>query len=59
MCSVGDPDPQDPHVFGPSGSISQRVRIRILPMSHKGFEQTEIMLSKENFNTKFIFKAVD
>ncbi len=24
--SVGDPDPQDPHVFGPSGSgsISQR-----------------------------------
>ncbi len=22
--SVGDPDPQDPHVFGPSGSTSQR-----------------------------------
>ncbi len=22
--SVGDPDPQDPHVFGPPGSISQR-----------------------------------
>jgi hypothetical protein len=22
--SVGVPDPQDPHVFGPSGSISQR-----------------------------------
>jgi hypothetical protein len=28
--SVGDPDPQDPHVFGPpgSGSISQRYRYR-------------------------------
>ncbi len=24
MSSVGDPDLQDPHVFGPSGSISQR-----------------------------------
>jgi hypothetical protein len=26
VASVGDPDPQDPHVFGPpgSGSISQR-----------------------------------
>jgi hypothetical protein len=22
--SIGDPDPQDPHVFGPSGSFSQR-----------------------------------
>ncbi len=22
--SVGDPDQEDPHVFGPSGSVSQR-----------------------------------
>ncbi len=64
--SVGDPDPeQDLHVFGPtgsgSGSISLRygsplrirLRIRILPFSHKGVEQTEIMLAKSIFNTKF------
>jgi hypothetical protein len=49
--SVGDPDPdpQDPYVFGPpgSGSFSQRYgRLRILPFSHKGLEQTEIMLAK-------------
>ncbi len=39
--SVGDPDPQDPRVFGPPGSvsISQEVRIRIVPFS-------EIMLAK-------------
>jgi hypothetical protein len=24
LASVGDPDPQDPHVFGPPGSFSQR-----------------------------------
>jgi hypothetical protein len=54
--SVGDPD-----VFGPpgSGSISQRVRIRILPISHKGVERTEIMLAKKPFDTKFILKAAD
>jgi hypothetical protein len=23
-CSIGDSDPQDPHVFGPPGSINQR-----------------------------------
>jgi hypothetical protein len=48
--SVGDPDPQDPYVFGPpgsgSGSSSQEVRIRILPFSHKCFERTEIMPAK-------------
>jgi hypothetical protein len=54
--SVGDPDP---HVFGPPGSVSQEVRSRILPFSHKGVERTEIMLAKSNFNSKFIFKAVD
>jgi hypothetical protein len=42
--SGGGLDPQDPHVFGPSESISQRyhtVRIRILPFSLKGVGQTE------------------
>ncbi len=24
LCSVGDPDPQEPHVFGPPGSVCQR-----------------------------------
>ncbi len=37
--SVGDPDPQDPHVFGPpgsgSGSISQRYGSGSLSFSHK------------------------
>jgi hypothetical protein len=49
-----DPDPQDPHFFGPPGcgSISQRcgsriwLRIRILPFSHKYVERTEIMPAK-------------
>jgi hypothetical protein len=52
--SVGNPEPvpQDPHVFGPSGSgsgsISQefRIRLRILPFSHKCVERTEIMHNK-------------
>jgi hypothetical protein len=43
--SVGEPDPQDPHVFGPprSGSIIQRFGsgIRILLFSHKDVERTE------------------
>ncbi len=45
LINVGDPDPQDPHVFEPprSGSFSQevriRLRIRILPFS-------EIILAK-------------
>jgi hypothetical protein len=47
--SVGNPD-LDPHVFGVS-------RIRIL--FHKSVDQTEIMLVKLNFKTKFIFKAED
>jgi len=44
-------DPPDPRVFGPPGSRSISLRLRILPFSHKGVERTEIM--KENFNTKF------
>ncbi len=50
--SVGDPDPdpQDLHVSETpgSGSISQiRVRLRILPFSHKGVERTEIMVQNK------------
>jgi hypothetical protein len=45
--SVGDPDP---HVFGPpgseSGSISQRLWIRILSFSQKCVKRTEIMPAK-------------
>ncbi len=37
-----DPDP-DPLV---RGMDSDRLQIRILPFSHKGVEQTEIMLAK-------------
>jgi hypothetical protein len=52
---LGDPDLQDPHVFGAS---------RILPFSHKRVERTEIMLARYNFNTKilaknYIFKTED
>ncbi len=63
--SVGDPDrklAQDPHDFGPpgsiSGSISQKVwiRIRILPFSHNGIERTEIMLAKLKFLHKILAK---
>ncbi len=53
FCSVGDPDP---HVYGPPefGSIIQRYGSgSLLPFSHKGVERTEIMLAKENCNTKF------
>ncbi len=71
--SVGDPDPepdpQDPHGFGPPGSepgsISQRYGSRSgsgsrsLPFSHKCVEWTEIMLPNEiltqNFSTKLNF----
>jgi hypothetical protein len=49
-CSVGDPDLEDLHNFGPPGSesVSQspEVWIRILLFSHKGVERTEIMLAK-------------
>ncbi len=34
------------------------VWIRILPFSHKDGEQTEIMLAKLNFNTKFYQKLI-
>jgi hypothetical protein len=52
--SVGDPDPQDPHVFGPpgSGSISRRYRAgsgsgsRSSFFSHKCVERTEMMPTK-------------
>jgi hypothetical protein len=48
--SVGDPDPQDPHVFRPpgSGSIIQRSGYGTgsFPFSHKCFERTEIRPSK-------------
>ncbi len=45
--SVGNPDQEDPHDFGPpgSGGPDPEVRIRILPFSHKGIERTEIILS--------------
>jgi hypothetical protein len=54
LSSVGDPDPQGPHVFGlpGSGSINQkngiwiRLRLRILPFSLKCFDRTEIMPAK-------------
>jgi hypothetical protein len=51
--SVGDPDPQDPHVFGPpgsgAGSITQRYGpgsgAGSFPFSRKAVERTEIMLA--------------
>jgi hypothetical protein len=52
----GLPDP-NPLVRGTLALI--RIRIRLLPFSHKGVERTEIMLAKSNFNTKFILKAID
>ncbi len=50
ICSVADsvgdldpePDPQDPHVFGPPGSGSGSIS----PFSHKCVERTEIMTAK-------------
>jgi hypothetical protein len=51
---VGDPGHQDPHVFGPPGSVRctdpaplvVRIRLRILSFSHKGVDQTEKLLAK-------------
>ncbi len=61
--SVGDPDPdqQDRNVFGPprSGSKSEvriRLRLRILPFSHKCVEWTEIMHHKKEFSQKVLTK---
>jgi hypothetical protein len=55
-----EPDPQDPHLFGPpgsgSGSYQSDVWIRILPFFHKGVERTEIKRAKSNFNTKSLQK---
>jgi hypothetical protein len=42
---VGVPGP-DPHVFGTPLEVRIGLRIQILPFSHKGVEQTEIMLEK-------------
>jgi hypothetical protein len=49
--SIGDLDTQDPHVFGlriwiHKTAVQIRLRIRILPFSHKDVEWTEIMLAK-------------
>jgi hypothetical protein len=48
--SVGDPVPQDPHVFWASRirihSSDVRVRSRILPFSHKCVERTKMMRAK-------------
>jgi hypothetical protein len=47
--SVGDPnpDPQDPHGFGPSGSqIRGTDPAPVLPFFYKDFERTEIVLAK-------------
>ncbi len=58
--SVGDPDPG--HVFKAFRiriHLSEvRVRLRILPFSHKDVERTEIVLclQNKNFNTKFVQK---
>jgi hypothetical protein len=47
--NVADPDPQDPHVFGPpgSGSIGQRYGSGSFPFPHKAVERTEIMLENK------------
>ncbi len=53
LISVGDPDP---HVFGlldPDPDPLVRIRLRILPFSHKCVERTEIMPAKLNCNTEF------
>jgi hypothetical protein len=47
--SVGDPNPQDPHVFWPSGSAHQGYTIRILHFSHKGVERTKNNACKIKF----------
>ncbi len=53
--SVGDPDPQDPHVFGPpgSGSISQRYGSGSRSGSFPFLIDVVRMPAKFNFNTKF------
>ncbi len=46
------------HVFGPSGSISQRYGTDLdLPFSHKGVERTEIMLvMRVSYKKKYMKK---
>jgi hypothetical protein len=55
--SVGDrdPDPEDPHVFGlpDPDPLVRGMEPDPSLFSHKGVERTEIMLGKQNFNTKF------
>ncbi len=47
--------PPDPLVRGtdPDQAPRLRLRIRILSFSHESVQRTEIMLEKQNFNTKF------
>jgi hypothetical protein len=56
-CSIGDPDPHGPHVFGPSGSgsISQKngSGSGSFPFVIKVLSGLKIMFAKLNFNTKF------
>jgi hypothetical protein len=47
---LGFQDP-DPLVRG-MARIQLRIRLRVLPFSHKGVEWTEIMLAKLDFKTK-------
>jgi hypothetical protein len=54
LCSVGDLDPQDPHVFGPpgsgTGSTSQRCGSGSFPfLIYVPIERAEIMPAKQNF----------
>jgi hypothetical protein len=54
-CSVGDPDPQDPHVFVPPGSVFGSISQRYgsgsgsgsFHFSHKCVVRTEIMPAKK------------
>jgi hypothetical protein len=49
--SESELDP-DPHVFGPPGFGSGSINQRYGSVSHKGFERTERLIAKSNFNTK-------
>jgi hypothetical protein len=52
-------DPQDPFVFGPPGSVGHKYGSGSgsFPFSHKSVDRTEIMVTKQNFNTKiFLLK---
>jgi hypothetical protein len=53
ITSVGDPDPQDPHVLPPPLPPPPDL---VLPFSRKGAERTEIMLGKIKFLHKILAK---